>query len=181
MRFRILLPSLLGLFALSISTAAAQQSPMSDSDYMAKVATGAPGPVVHSATIVREGPNGTMRMLQTGSNGFTCMMVFDAPMCADHNAILWAQALHAHTAPPAGTGLAYMLAGDSGTNNVDPYASGAHARDHWVTQGPHIMIVGPDVASMGYPMNADPDNTAPYVMWANTPYAHLMIPVSVSP
>ena len=181
MRLRTLLPSLLGLFALSFSATAAQQPAMSDSDYMAKVATGAPAPVVRNATIMREGPNGTMRTLQTGTNGFTCMLVFDAPMCADHNAMLWAEALHAHTTPPSGSGMAYMLAGDSGTNNVDPYATGAHAHDHWVVQGPHIMIIAPDLAGMGYPMTADPDNTAPYVMWANTPYAHLMIPVSASP
>jgi hypothetical protein len=78
-------------------------------------------------------------------------------------------------------GFAYMLAGDSGTNNVDPYAAGEHAHDHWVVQGPHIMIVGPTVTSMGYPMTADADPTGPYVMWANTPYAHLMIPVNASP
>ena len=29
----------------------------------------------------------------------------------------------------------------------------------------------------GYPSGAKPDTKAPYVMWAGTPYAHLMIPV----
>jgi hypothetical protein len=29
----------------------------------------------------------------------------------------------------------------------------------------------------GYPTSADPDTTKPYVMWAGTPYAHLMIPM----
>lgn len=181
MRLRTLLPSLLGLFALSFSAAAAQQTAMSDADYMARVAAAAPATVVHNATVVRVGPKGTMRTLQTGTNGFTCMMAFNAPMCADRNAMMWAQALMTHATPPAATGFAYMLAGDSGTNNVDPYAMGAQAHDHWVVQGPHIMIVGPSTAAMGYPMTADPDNTAPYVMWANTPYAHLMIPVSASP
>jgi hypothetical protein len=28
-----------------------------------------------------------------------------------------------------------------------------------------------------YPKNADPDTSAPYVMWAGTPYQHLMAPV----
>ena len=29
----------------------------------------------------------------------------------------------------------------------------------------------------GYPTEAKPDTTQPYVMWPGTPYAHLMIPV----
>jgi hypothetical protein len=28
-----------------------------------------------------------------------------------------------------------------------------------------------------YPKSADPDTSNPYVMWAGTPYQHLMIPV----
>jgi hypothetical protein len=181
MRLHIVLPSLAAMLGLTFSAAAAQQSPMSDSDYMAKVATGAPASVVRNATIMREGADHTMRTIQTGTNGFTCMMIFDAPMCADRNAMLWAHALNTHTNPPDATGFVYMLAGDSGTNNVDPYATGANAHEHWVVQGPHVMIVGPASTSMGYPMTADPDTTAPYVMWANTPYAHVMIPVGASP
>lgn len=175
--------SLSALFAaFAMSAAAASAAPMmSDSDYMAKIMTGAPAAVVHNATVVRMGEHGAMHVIQTGNNGFTCMMIFNAPMCADRNAMLWAHALQTHTTPPDVTGFVYMLAGDSGTNNVDPYAMGADAHAHWVMQGPHVMIVGQGVKSMGYPMTADPDNTAPYVMWANTPYAHLMIPVSASP
>ena len=29
----------------------------------------------------------------------------------------------------------------------------------------------------GYPTDAKPDTTKPYVMWHGTPYAHLMVPV----
>src|ERR1700693_2406530 len=39
---------------------------MSDSDYMAKVMTAAPAPVVKGATIVQMQKDGTMRTLQTG-------------------------------------------------------------------------------------------------------------------
>jgi hypothetical protein len=181
MRPHIWLPSLAVWFALTCSAVTAQPTAMSDSDYMAKVATGAPAAVVKNATVVRMGEHGAMQTLQTGTNGFTCMMIFGAPMCADRYAMLWAHALQTKTVPPAGTGLVYMLAGDSGTNNVDPYAMGADAHAHWVVQGPHVMIVGTGVTSMGYPMTADADNTAPYIMWATTPYAHLMIPVTASP
>lgn len=52
------------------------------------------------------------------------------------------------------------------------------ATDHWVKTGPHVIIVGPAAKSMGYPMTDQPDVSKPYVMWPQTPYAHLMIPVS---
>jgi hypothetical protein len=100
------------------------------------------------------------------------------PMCADHNAMLWAQALMGHTAPPPNSvGFVYMLAGDDGASNTDPYARAQTSDNHWIKTGPHVMIVGPSVKTMGYPMTADADPSRPFVMWANTPYAHLMIPV----
>jgi hypothetical protein len=39
------------------------------------------------------------------------------------------------------------------------------------------MVVGSKEILAGYPSGAKPDTSAPYVMWAGTPYAHLMIPV----
>jgi hypothetical protein len=178
--------TLLGLaaaLALTAATAYAQQmaSP-SDSDYIASIRTGAPAAVVTGATIVRMQPGGTMRTIQTGSNGFTCMMLDPTtPMCADQNAMAWAHAYMTHAAPPNSVGFIYMLAGDDGTSNTDPYAKGPAPGNHWVKTGPHVMIVGPATGSMGYPATADPDPTKPYVMWPGTPYAHLMIPVSNQP
>lgn len=167
------------LLSLPLTAAAQQTTP--DSDYMAKVAAAAPAAVVKGATIVQMQQDGSMRMLQTGSNGFTCMLVGPDAMCADANAMLWAAALLKHTAPPAVTGFAYMLAGDNGASNTDPYARAATPDNHWVKTGPHVMIVGAITKSMGYPTTADADPTKPYVMWADTPYAHLMIPVAASP
>lgn len=167
--------------AVTIGSAGAraqQMGPMSDADYMAKVKGAAPESVVSGATIIRMEKNGPMRTLQSGSNGFTCMVIGSDGMCADQNAMKWAQALMTHAAPPDGVGFVYMLAGDNGASNTDPYATGQSADNHWVKTGPHVMVVGPSAKTMGYPMGADADPTKPYVMWANTPYAHLMIPVS---
>lgn len=171
--------------ALALSTAPAyaqQMGTLSDSDYIAKIKTGAPAGVVTGATIVQMQPGGTMRTIQTGSNGFTCMMLDPAtPMCADQNAMAWAHAYMTHAAPPNSVGFVYMLAGDDGASNTDPYAKGPAPGNHWVKTGPHVMIVGPLASSMGYPATADPDPTKPYVMWQGTPYAHVMIPVSTQP
>jgi hypothetical protein len=170
------------LFAAPAGIQAQQMGAMSDSDYIAKVMAGAPAPVVKGATIVEMQSSGTMRTVQTGTNGFTCMLLDPAtPMCADKNAVDWMHAYITRTAPPDNVGFMYMLAGDGGTSNTDPYAKGPAPGNHWVKTGPHVMIVGPSVKTMGYPMTADPDPTKPYVMWPGTPYAHLMIPVTTQP
>jgi hypothetical protein len=40
------------------------------------------------------------------------------------------------------------------------------------------MIVGADAAFYAtYPKNPNPDTGAPYIMWADTPYQHLMAPI----
>lgn len=176
--FRFTLSALALVVAIG-SAASAQETNASDSAYVAQVMAGAPAAVVQNATIVQMQTGGSMRVLQKGTNGFTCMMIDPStPMCADHNAMLWAQALMGHTTPPNSVGFVYMLAGDNGASNTDPYARAQTADNHWIKTGPHVMLVGPSVKTMGYPMNADPDPSRPYVMWANTPYAHLMIPVS---
>ena len=44
--------------------------------------------------------------------------------------------------------------------------------------GPRLMIVGIPVEQLkDYPSGRNPDTTKPYVMWAGTEYAHLMVPV----
>ena len=146
----------------------AQGGTMSDADYMTRVMTAAPPSVVKGATIVRMSDDGTMRTLQTGTNGFTCMVAGpDASMCADKNALAWLHAYITHATPPSGVGLVYMLGGDKGASNTDPAATAQTASNHWVTTGAHVMIVGADMKSTGYPMTADADPSKPYVMWAH--------------
>jgi hypothetical protein len=179
--YHALAPALVfALIAVPGAGSAQQMAAMSDSDYIAKISTGAPPAVVKGATIVEMKSDGTMRAVQTGTNGFTCMLVDSAtPMCADKNAMAWLHALVTHASPPDSVGFVYMLAGDDGASNTDPAATAPSATNHWVKTGPHVMIVGPSAKMMGYPATADPDPTKPFVMWPDTPYAHLMIPVTV--
>jgi hypothetical protein len=73
--------------------------------------------------------------------------------------------------------LIYMLKGDAGVSNTDPFAKAQTPDNNWVKTGPHIMIVGGVKAlAQGVPNGAKPDETAPYVMWPGTPYEHLMLP-----
>lgn len=178
MRYRFPLATIALSLALVPASLYAEPS-SSDADYIAKVAPAAPAGVVKSATIVEIQKDGSMRTVQSGNNGFTCTLVGGTePMCADKNAMGWMQAMMTHAAPPASVGFVYMLAGDRGASNTDPYATAATANNHWVQTGPHVMIVGPSAKTMGYPMTADADPTKPYIMWADTPYAHVMLPVS---
>ncbi|WP_266181577.1 hypothetical protein [Dyella humicola] len=124
-----------------------------------------------------------MRTLRQGTNGFTCMP--DNPetpgpdaMCMDKNALDWANAYMSHKPPPSGkVGFIYMLAGGTDASNTDPYATKPTAGNHWIKTGAHVMIVGAELFYDNYPKSADPDASAPYVMWAGTPYQHLMAPI----
>lgn len=177
---RIVAPAAALAVAIGVpsATVAQQSDQMSDSDYIAKVMTGAPASVVHSATIFRITKSGK-RTLQYGTDGFTCGLTTKGPVCADEGALQWMRAIANHGTPPTVAGFAYMLGGDSGSSNTDPDADGPTPANHWMKTGPNVMIFGPTVKQMGYPTEPDSDPSRPYVMWAGTPYAHLMIPVSV--
>jgi hypothetical protein len=103
-----------------------------------------------------------------------------APMCADAAAMEWAQAWQTHASAPQKLGFIYMLRGDTGASNTDPYAAKESADNNWVRTGAHVMIVGADAKPMmqNYPREAKADPTQPYVMWPGTPYEHLMLPVA---
>ena len=59
-----------------------------------------------------------------------------------------------------------------------PASTKPTATNHWIKTGPHVMVVGADPSFYdAYPKSADPDTSVPYVMWAGTPYQHLMAPV----
>jgi hypothetical protein len=164
--------------------AAAAAAAPSDAALIKSAMSAAPAAVSKNATIVAMEADGKMRTIRKGTNGFTCMPDNPAtpgpdPMCMDANAMEWVHAWVAHKAPPAGkVGLMYMLEGGTDASNTDPYAEKPTTENHWVKTGPHVMIVGADASFYAqYPKAADPDTSAPYMMWAGTPYQHLMAPV----
>jgi hypothetical protein len=190
---------LTGLLVLSLAAAAgAQEKPggamkgtkmkgggtPTDQQLIASAMKAAPMSVGKNATVIVMDEKMNIRTVRKGTNGWTCMpdnpeTPGPDPMCMDANAMLWIQAWIAHQNPPSGkVGLMYMLAGGTDASNTDPYATKPTAANHWIKTGPHVMIVGGDESFLAqYPKNADPDTSAPYVMWAGTPYQHLMTPV----
>ena len=172
-----------GFVLASSGWADAPKAAPTDAQLIASAMAAAPASVAKAATIVTMGADG-MRTLRQGTNGFTCMPDNPAtpgpdPMCMDKNSMEWAHAWMTHQPPtPGKIGFMYMLAGGTDFSNTDPYATAPAANNHWIKTGPHVMIVGADPGFYeGYPKGADPDTSVPYVMWAGTPYQHLMAPV----
>jgi len=179
-----LIPLACAAWAADAPAQAAAKAAPTDADLIASAESAAPPNVGSHATIVAMAADGKMRTLRKGTNAFTCMptnpeVPGPTPMCMDPAALEWAHAWISHTAPAAGkVGFMYMLAGGTDASNTDPYASKPTASNHWIKTGPHIMVVGAEASFYdAYPKGADPDTSVPYVMWAGTPYQHLMAPV----
>ena len=174
-----------GLMVAAVAALCMQTAMAADDKKMIRSAMKAAPPKVSAAAkVVAMEADGQMRTLREGSNGFTCMPDNPAtpgpdPMCMDKTALEWAGAWMGHKKPEAGKiGFMYMLAGGTDASNTDPYATKPSPDNHWVKTGPHVMIVGADASFYDmYPKSADPDTSAPYVMWPGTEYQHLMIPV----
>jgi hypothetical protein len=153
-----------------------------DQALTASAMSAAPPAIAANATIAAMGPKG-LRVIRKGSNGFTCVpddpqTPGPDPMCGDENAMTWVQAMMDHKTPDAQkVGFMYMLAGGTDASNTDPYAHKPTDANHWIKTGPHVMIMGNAEMLAHYPASPAPDTKEPYVMWAGTPYAHLMIPV----
>src|ERR1700761_9067058 len=96
-------------------------SSLANDAYLKRVTMAAPPQVVADATIVRM-VNDKMETLKKGSNQWTCMIANpDVPMCMDPDAMEWAHAWQTHGTPTTKTGFIYMLAGDTGASNTDPW------------------------------------------------------------
>jgi hypothetical protein len=165
------------------NAAANTASAANPSDPIQSAMSAAPKSIAEGATIVEASADGSMKTLREGKNGWTCMPDSPAtpgpdPMCMDANAAKWAAAWIGHKPPPANTvGVMYMLEGGTDASNSDPYATAPTASNDWLKTGPHVMVVGSQDVLKGYPAGAKPDTASPYVMWAGSPYAHLMVPV----
>jgi len=145
---------------------------------IAQARAAAPAAVSANATIVING-----EVAVEGSNGWTCLpdtMPGDgAAICID---AVWGEMMAALGAKApftaSGVGISYMLLGEpagSGVSNSDPYHEDAvHAHDY-VETGPHLMVIVPKEALKD--ITDDPSSGGPYVMWRDTDYAHIMIPV----
>ena len=155
---------------------------LTNAQKIALATSAGPTEVARHATIIDMTEMSKPKQLRAGTNGWVCYaMIFGSSneaMCLDKEWQKWAQAWMSKTEPKIeGTGVAYMLGGDKGASNTDPYATGPTADNQWVVSPPHIMVLYQDPKMLdAYP--TDPKSGGPWVMWKGTPYAHVMVPVS---
>ena len=121
-------------------------------------------------------------ILRKGSNDYTCYPQQEVmgPMC---NEPVWDALIQAmmnkQSFKADRISVSYMLAGEGtalGVSNSDPYATEPAKSDDWVKEGPHLMIVVPDSAMLKG-LSTDPSDPV-YVMWKDTPYAHIMVKIA---
>lgn len=150
---------------------------------IAKATGAAPPEIAKNAAVMGAGADGKMTELRAGTNGWVCMLgPMGEPMCLDKEWQAWGDAWMNKKDPPKPktVGIAYMLKGDTGASNTDPYATKATADNQWVVSGPHVMILPTDPAQFdAFP--TDPKAGGPWVMWKGTKYAHLMVPTAAMP
>jgi hypothetical protein len=166
-------------FAMANGSALAQHKHHTPEELMELLKTAAPPAILEGATVLDMKEDGSMAVLRKGANGWTCMDPGGAPMCADAGAMEWVQAYTSKGPAPQKLGFIYMLRGDNGASNTDPYAKEEKPDNNWVKTGSHVMIVGAEAKALTqtYPRDSKPDPHKPYVMWPGGPYEHLMLPV----
>lgn len=167
---------LIGLLIFMVPLTLAAEESLEDK--IARAKSAAPAHISEDATIIVDG-----EVVEEGSNGWTCLpdtMPGDkAPMCND---AVWMELLNAVGNQAEFStdriGISYMLQGEppgSGVSNSNPYHADHQSAEDYVETGPHLMIVVPKAMLEG--MTDDPRHGGPFVMWKDTPYAHIMVPV----
>jgi hypothetical protein len=129
---------------------------MTDAQKITNAMSAAPAAIAKDATIMDwpATPDGKPRELRAGKNGWVCYpnspemfgtKAIEDPMCLDAQWQKWAEAWMGKTEPKvSGSGLGYMLKGDKGASNTDPFATGPTASNHWVVSPPHVMVLYED-------------------------------------
>ena len=171
------LKTLIPVLLLCLLVTGCAQTQASDVELLADAESAAPESVTKNATI----KTSDGRVLRQGSNSWTCYPGSGAigPMC---NQAQWDELIGAVMAKePIDVqkfSLSYMMAGEGealGVSNVDPFATEPTDDNQWVKEGPHLMILVPDQTALEG-LSTDPNDPV-YVMWKDTPYAHIMVKV----
>ena len=171
------------LFALVLTPLLghAQAPAMSDAQYIKMAEAGAAPAIGSKAAIARIDAKGNVTVIRPGTNGFTCVVGVPgdaaSPFCADKEALTWITSAAAGLPKPTNSapGIAYMAQG--GNQLQVPGGESVMApgpNTHMVKEPPHWMLMWNfDAAATGLPTKENPSGV--YIMFAGTPYAHLMI------
>jgi len=157
-----------------------------DKDALVKDALSAAPPMIAQTAMIKEWDGSILRQ---GSDNYVCSPTHPdkrgkgekEPVCLDQVWLAWGDAwMNKKPFKAERVGIAYMLAGDTGASNIDPYAEKKTSDNQWIAEGPHIMVLLPDPTQLNA-LPTDPNNGGAYVMWKGTPYAHVMVPAGERP
>jgi len=152
---------------------------------MANILRSAPASVALNATIMgnpkKEGD--PMVVVKEGTNDWICYpdglaSPGNDPSCSD--SMMDAFWSIGDTENVARAGLSYMLQGGSDPSNDDPALANPREGEEWVTTAPHVMLVLPGGFDTAH-FTTDHMSGYPYIMYADTGYQHIMIPVADMP
>jgi len=159
----------------------AQAPAMTDAQYIKFAESGAAPAIGSKAAIARLDAKGNLTVIRPGTNGFTCVVGVPgdaaSPFCADKEALNWITSAASGLPKPTNSapGIAYMAQGGNqlqvpgGESVMMP---GPNTK--MVKEPPHWMLMWNfDAATTGLPTKENPSGV--YIMFAGTPYAHLMI------
>ena len=160
--------------------AAAPAKAMTNAAKIKLALSAGPADITKNAAVADVGADGKMVELRKGTNGWVCMAQPEA-MCLDKQWQNWADAWMSKKDPKiTGVGIGYMLRGDHGASNTDPFATAKTATNQWVVGPPHIMVLTPDSRQLDA-LPTDWHSGGPWVMWKGTKYAHIMVPTTPMP
>ncbi len=164
---------LAGLLLFAPASARAQNDDRAEAMIRAALSA-APRRIAEGAAVAVPVGSGRLTRLRAGTNGFTCLPGEDPElpqrdaMCLDEQGMKWLLAFRAHELAPGNTapGIVYMLQGTEDLSNVSGAPSMA-AKPHWELLWP--------VDAVTTRLSTTPKEAGTWIMWAGTPFAHLMI------
>ncbi len=129
-----------------------------------------------------EKEGGEMVVLRKGTNDWTCLpddpsSPGNDPSCWDKPSMQFVEAWMGKKEPKlTQPGIGYMLQGGTSASNDDPFLKKPAAGQKWQKEPAHVMIF-PTAKLDPKVYGTNPDSGGPWIMWAGTPYEHLMVPV----
>lgn len=169
------------IIGFGISLVFAAKKPVTQEEWIKLAESAAPSSIAKDATVMIPGEGGKLVEARKGTNGFTCLPdIGDTPaldpICLDEAANQWATSLMNNEPKPSNTvpGISYMAKGGQHWEKDGKILMKEESGAKLVNEPAHWMIMWPfDEKLTGLPTRPNPSGT--YIMFAGTPYAHLMI------
>lgn len=180
-RYTLILVMLLVVIGIGISLVFAAKKPTTPEEWMKLAESAAPPSIAKEATIMIPGEGGKLVEAKKGTNGFTCFPdIGDTPaldpICADDAVNQWITSMTNNEPKPANTvpGISYMAQGGQHWEKDGKILMKEEEGAKLVNEPAHWMVMWPfDEKLTGLPTLPNPSGV--YIMFAGSPYAHLMV------